>query len=156
MGERQDEVLLGKGVKRWPVERAEALLASPLPWGPPTYALGIGYVDDPKLGDQAQDFMGLAMCVDGAYNRHGNMGQAWKWANPILRQVETRTSYEGLSTQDLLDVVFLSCRGERFSDGLIRQRESLLRAIIQEVVRRICSDAPPVFIVQKSDTTENR
>ncbi|GCE27597.1 hypothetical protein KDA_30810 [Dictyobacter alpinus] len=42
MEERQDEVLLGKGIKRWPIELAETLLASSLSWGPPTYALGIG------------------------------------------------------------------------------------------------------------------
>ncbi|GER86268.1 hypothetical protein KDW_04300 [Dictyobacter vulcani] len=153
MEERQDEVLLGKEVKRWPVELAEALLASPLSWGPPTYALGIGYVDDPQLEDQSDGFIQLAMCVDSAYDRHGEAGQ---WANPILRQVKAEAPYEELSTQDLLDVVFLSWRGERFCDGLIRQREPLLRAILQEVVRRIRSDAPPVFIVQKSDTTENR
>lgn len=96
------------------------------------------------------------MCVDSAYNRHGDMGETGKWANPILSQVKARTSYEGLSTQDLLDVVFLTCRVDRFCDGIIRQREPLLRAIIQEVVRRIHSDSPPVFIEQKSDTAENR
>ncbi|GER89035.1 hypothetical protein KDW_31970 [Dictyobacter vulcani] len=153
MEERQDDVLLGKRAKCWPVELAEALLASPLSWGPPTYALGIGYVDDPQREDQSDGFIQLAMCVDGAYNRHSEAGQ---WANPILRQVEVEASYEELSTQDLLDVVFLVCRGERFCDGLIRQHEPQLRAILQEVVRRIHADAPPVFIVQKSDTTENR
>jgi hypothetical protein len=149
-------VLLGKRVKRWPVERAEALLANPLPWGPPTYASGNRLFDDPKLEDQSDGFIQLAMCVDGGYNRHGDIGKAGKWVNPILRQVKVENSYEGLSTQDLLDVIFLSCRGERFCDGLIRQRELLLRAIIQEVVRRIYTDTPPVFIVQKTDTAENR
>ncbi|GCE27593.1 hypothetical protein KDA_30770 [Dictyobacter alpinus] len=152
MEERQDEVLLGKGIKRWPVELAETLLDNPLSWGPPTYALGIGYVDDPKPEDQYDGFIQLAMCVDGAYNRHSEAGQ---WANPILRQVKVKASYEELSTQDLLDVVFLVCRGERFCDGLIRQHEPQLRAIIQEVVRRIHSDVPPVFTVQKSHNSRS-
>lgn len=156
MDKRSDEVLLAKGMKHWPVELAESLLANPLPWGPPTYALGIGYTDDPTLEDQSHDFMALAMCVDGAYTRHHDMGKAETWATTLLRHREVNDPPEQPSTQDLLDVVFLSCRGERFCDGLIRQREALLRTYIQEVVRRIHSDTPPVFIVQEVDTKNHR
>lgn len=156
MHEERDKVLLSKKVKRWPIELAEALLANPLPWGPPTYALGIGYVDDPKLPDQSDAFLELASCVNGAYERHDDIGEAWKWANTILPPEKAGISSTECSTQDMLDIVFLYSRGERFCDGLIRENEPLLRSIVQEVVQRMNSDTPPEFITQALDNPETR
>lgn len=150
LGQQSDKVYLAQICDRWPVAIAEQLLANPTPWGPPAYALGIGYIDDPRLPDQSREFMGLAHCVNGAYERHGgDMGTAWNWANPIMERVKAGSSCTAYSTQDLLDIVFLCARGERFSDGLIRSAEPVLREIVREVVRRVHSPHPPVFLTQK-------
>lgn len=141
MRKQPDKVFLAKGVLRWPVEMAEEILAKPLPWGPPTYALGI-YVDDPRLPDQSDMFYELAVSVNG-YDRHRD-GAAW--ASPIEENIKAGGTCVEISTQDLLDIVFFYCRGERFCDGLIRSVEPLLRAIIQEVVQRISSETPPTFV----------
>ena len=150
MNTKNDEVHLAKKCQHWPVDLAEKLLASPLPWGPPTYALGIGYIDNPEQPDQASDFFELARYVDGAYERHGEgIGEVWDWATPIIKNVKEGGSCEAYTTQDLLDIVFLHVRGERFSDGLIRSAEPMLREIVREVVRRVHSATPPVFLTQK-------
>lgn len=152
MRQQPDEVFLAKGVLRWPVELAEEILAKPLPWGPPTYGLGI-YIDDPTLPDQSDTFYDLAVSVNG-YDRHRD-GRA-AWAPPIEENIKAGGSCTHISTQDLLDIVFFYCRGERFCDGLIRSAEPLLRAIIQEVVQRVHSDTPPLFIPQGSNQADNR
>jgi hypothetical protein len=142
-----DEVHLSKHCERWPVELAEQLLASSLPWGPPAYAPGIGYTDDPQQPDQSGTFLMLAHCIDGAYERHGgSMGEAWDWAHPLIESLKAGGSCSEYSTQDLLDLVFLYARGERFSDGLIRSAESILREMVREVVQRIHSSNPPTFL----------
>ncbi|GHO68378.1 hypothetical protein KSC_072700 [Ktedonobacter sp. SOSP1-52] len=151
MRKHPDEVYLSKRnkIEHWPVELAEKVLASPLPWGPPTYAFG-GYIDDPTQPDQSDDVHALAFCVDGAYEHHGgDIGEAWKWARPLLHHLKSGGSCEQYATQDLLDLVFLNVRLERFSDGHIRSEEALLRDIVREVVRRVQSSHPPVFLVQK-------
>lgn len=150
MNKKNDEVHLARKCQHWPVHLAEKLLASLLPWGPPTYVLGIGYIDNPKQPDQASDFFELARYVDGAYERHGkDIGKAWNWATSIINNVEEGRSCEEYTTQDLLDIVFLHVRGERFSDGLIRSAEPMLREIVREVVGRVHSSTPPVFLTQK-------
>jgi len=142
-----DEVHLAKKCEYWPVDLAEKLLASALPWGPPAYALGIGYIDDPQQTDQSSDFFELAQCVDGAYVCHGgSMGEAWNWANPIINSMKEGGSCAEYTTQDLLDIVFLYSRGERFSDGLIRSAEPILREILREVVRRVHPSPSPMFL----------
>ncbi|GAC1360338.1 MAG: hypothetical protein NVSMB38_44200 [Ktedonobacteraceae bacterium] len=149
MSKSNDEVQLARNCKQWPVDVAEKLLANPLPWGPPTYVLG-KYIDDPNQPHQSDDFLELAHCVDGAYNRHGgDMGTAWNWANPIINSVQEGGSCTEYMTQDLLDIVFLCSRGERFSDGLIRSMEPILREMMREVVRRVHSSPSPVFLTQK-------
>ncbi|HEX3641618.1 MAG TPA: hypothetical protein VHV10_10030 [Ktedonobacteraceae bacterium] len=153
MRKQPDEVFLAKGVLCWPVELAEEILAKPLPWGPPIYGLGSGYVDDPTLPDQSGTFYDLAVSVNG-YDRHGDGGVAW--ASPIEENIKTGGSYAEISTQDLLDIVFFYCRGERFCDGLIRSVEPLLRIMIQEVVQRVRSETPPTFIPQGLDQTDNQ
>lgn len=149
MSKINDEVQLARKCERWPVELAEKLLATPLPWGPPAYAPGVGYTDDPNQPDQADDFIALAHRVDGAYTRHGDIGEAWDWANPIIKKVKEGGSCAEYTTQDLLDIVFLCARGERFSDGLIRAVESVLREMVREVVRRLHASPSPVFLRQE-------
>jgi hypothetical protein len=152
MKKQSEEVFLAKGVIGWPVELAEEILAKPLPWGPPTYGLGI-YIDDPRLPDQSDRFCELAMSVNG-YDRHCDGGVAW--ASPIEENIKAGGSCAEISTQDLLDIVFFYCRGERFCDGLIRSVEPLLRTIIQTVVQRVHSETPPTFIPQGLDQTDNQ
>jgi hypothetical protein len=147
MRKHPDEVYLSKRNKSeyWPVELAEKLLASQLPWGP-AYAFGKS-INQPN---QLDDVHILAFCVDGAYERHGgDINEAWKWAHPLLHHLKSGGSCEQYATQDLLDLVFLNVRLERFSDGHIRSEEALLRDIVREVVRRVQSSHPPVFLVQK-------
>src|SRR5258708_26311866 len=151
----RDEVLLAQGRLRWPVELAETLLSNPLPWGPPVYALG-RYLDDPTQPDQSEMFMTLASSVDGAYHRHGGAGDPWNWASTIMAKVKAEVSFTEYSTQDLLDIVFLHYRGERFNDGLIPAEEPLLRSMVQEVVKRVHSKTPPTFISKKLDQAENQ
>lgn len=149
MSNTADEVHLSKKCQRWPVDLAEKLLASALPWGPPAYALGIGYIDDPSQADQSSDFLALALCVDGAYQRHGgNMGEAWKWATPLIDSIKEGSPCAAYSTQELLDIIFLHARGERFFDGLIRSEEPVLREILREVVRRVHASPSLVFLTQ--------
>ena len=149
MSKEQDAVYLANGSQAWPVELAEKLLSNPQPWGPPTYAFGVGYTDDPQQPDQSDDFFKLAYCVKGAYKRRGDMGEAWHWVNSVIESKKEGHSYAEYTTQDLLDIVFLHVRGERFSDGLIRSTEPVLREIIGEVVKRVHSSTPPVFLTQK-------
>ncbi len=147
MKNHSDEVHLSKHCEHWPVELAEQLLASSFPWGPPAYTLGIGYTDDPQQPDQSNIFLMLAHCVDGAYERHGeSMGEAWDWAHPLIERMKASGSYTEYPAQDLLDLVFLHARGERFSDGLIRSAESILREMVREVVQRVHSSTPPTFL----------
>ena len=142
-----DEVHLATHCERWPVELAEQLLASALPWGPPAYGLGVGYPDDPHQPDQSHAFSTLAQCVDGAYERHGrSMREAWDWARPLIESLKASGSCAQYPTQDVLDLVFLHARGERFSDGLIRSAEALLRELVREVVQRVHSSTPPTFL----------
>ena len=151
MKEQADEVYLStrRQVERWPIELAEKLIANPLPWGPPAYAFG-KYADDPALPDQHHDFSALVSCVDDAYDRHGHdISKAWEWANPICRDLETNGTFAQYTTQDLLDILFLNARYERFCDGHIRSVETLLRNIVRAVVQRVRSPHPPVFLVPK-------
>jgi len=127
-----DEVFLTKGVLRWPIELAEEILAKLL-----TYEV----------------IYELAMSVNG-YDRHHNDGAAW--ASPIVENIGMGGSCEKISTQDLLDIVFLYCRGERFCDGLIRSVEPQLRTMIEEVVQRVHSTTPPIFIPQELDQTDKQ
>jgi hypothetical protein len=115
--------------------------------------LGSGYVDDPTLPDQSGAFYDLAVSVNG-YDRHRDGGVAW--ASPIQENIKEGGSYAEILTQDLLDIVFFYCRGERFCDGLIRSVEPLLRIMIQEVVQRVHSETPPTFIPQGLDQTDNQ
>jgi len=101
-------------------------------------------------------FMALASSVDGAYNRHSGKDDPWSWASTSMAKVKAGVSFTEYSTQDLLDIVFLLYRGERFNDGLIREEDPLLRTIVQEVVKRVHSKTPPTFIAKKLDQTENR
>lgn len=150
MDQQIDEVYLAEKCGQWPVELAEKLLANPSSWGPPEYTLGIGYIDDPQQPDQSSNFIALAHCIDGAYKRHGgSMGEAWNRANLIMERIRAGSSCAEYSAQELLDIVFLCSRGERFSDGLIRSAEPVLREIVREVVRRVRSSNPPVFLTHR-------
>lgn len=151
MKEQPDEVYLStrRQVELWPVELAEKLLASSLPWGPPTYVFG-KYVNDPTQPDQERDFSALVLCVDDAYDRHGHdISKAWEWAKPICRDLEANGTFAQYTTQDLLDILFLNVRYERFCDGHICSVEPLLRNIVRVVVQRVHSPHPPVFLVPK-------
>ncbi|QBD76122.1 hypothetical protein EPA93_08915 [Ktedonosporobacter rubrisoli] len=145
--EQPDEVYLSTctQIEHWPLELAEKLLDDPLPWGPPAYAFG-HYVADQQGPEQCSDFLELVSYVDGAYERHGDDSpEAWKWADIICRDLEKNGTLAQYTTQDLLDILFLHTRYERYCDGHIRSVETLLRKILQAVVQRVHSLHPPVF-----------
>ncbi|HZS79607.1 MAG TPA: hypothetical protein VFA41_23545 [Ktedonobacteraceae bacterium] len=144
---KNDVVYLREGIYEWPLQLAESLLANPVSWGPPTYVLGFGYIEEEKNApDQFDNFYQLATCVNG-YERHPDNYS--KFVDSISDEVKAGHSLEKFSTQDLLDAVFIVCRQERFCDGLIRSYEPALRAMVQEVVRRVHSDTPPIFLASK-------
>lgn len=121
----------------WPVDLAVSLLQDSAPWG----AWWPGHLDDERPNRQA-DFNRLAMQV-AAYTRHP-LGSAWR--NPLWDDELGRTR-ESYATQDLLDALFYAARADRFNYGLVCRFESRLRLIVQEVVRRVQSEAPPHFAV---------
>jgi hypothetical protein len=116
----------------WPVELAESLIADQTPWG-----LGIGESGH----SQSMKFYRLARCVN-AHNRHHG---GYEWAHLALEAIESHSS-EAYSTQDLLDIVCLVCRADHFRNGTVRTEEPRLRLVLQEVVQRVHSDAPPIFV----------
>ncbi len=95
--------------------------------------------------ERFRDFYKLATSVNG-YNR-----QDAEWTSTQLDAIKAQKSVNSYTTQELLDIVFIVCRGDRFSDGLIGNSEPQLRAMIQEVVNRVHSDVPPTFIVSEKN-----
>ena len=145
----QDTVILD-GLERteeWPVALAESLLRDNATWGTYTrdsYAASfLPNVEREVLPEHKrfEDFYKLATSTNG-YNRHDV-----EWASTQLDAIKAQKAVEGYTTQELLDLVFIICRQDRFSDGLISRSELQLRAMIQEVVSRVHSDTPPTFIV---------
>jgi hypothetical protein len=66
-------------------------------------------------------------------------------ASSIFWESEPGAAYERYTTQVLLDTLFFACRAEHFNYRAIKSGEPKLRAILQEVVRRVRSDHPPTF-----------
>ncbi len=122
----------------WPVEEAETLLADTTPWG-----LG----EDERGPNQTGRFCHLAQYVNGYLRGHDSLF----WVLPILDEVDAVGSYAKYSTQDLLDILFVMCRAERFTYGVIKRDEPRLRRLLQEVVRRVRSDHPPTFVLPPKD-----
>ena len=149
----QDTVILDglEPIQDWPVVLAESLLSDNATWGTYTrdsYAAGfLSKVKREALPERERfkDFYKLATSVNG-YNRHDV-----EWASTQLDAIKAQEAVNSYTTQELLDLVFFVCRGERFSDGLISNSEPQLRAMIQEVVNRVHSDAPPTFIVSEKN-----
>jgi hypothetical protein len=127
MDTQLDEVLLDghNEIQQWPVALAKSLLDDTTSWAQ----------------DRFRDFYYLATCVNG-YNRHP-FGD--EWGPHLLREIESGGPLQKYATQELLDLVFIICRADRFSDGLIKNTEAQLRKIVQEVTRRVESDSPPTF-----------
>jgi hypothetical protein len=123
----------------WPVEEAEALLADPTPWG-------VGPPPD-RGPNQMARFCRLAGWVN-AYLREGAMEKA----RSIFWAAEPEVTYERHTTQLLLDALFFSCRADHFNYGAIKAAEPELRAILQEVVRRVRSEHPPTFVLPPKDS----
>lgn len=68
-------------------------------------------------------------------------------ARSLFWEVAPGATYERYSTQMLLDALFFACRADHFNYGAIKAAEPNLRAILQEVVRRVRSDHPPTFVL---------
>ncbi len=134
-------------IQKWPITLAESLLSDNATWGNyirDSYAASfLPHVEREALPERERfkDFYELATCVNG-YNRHDV-----EWASTQLDAIKAQKVVNSYTTQELLDLVFFVCRGDRFSNGLISNSEPQLRAMIQEVVNRVHSDAPPTFIV---------
>jgi hypothetical protein len=117
----------------WPLELATELLADASPWGP-----AVTGPDDSRYADVWR----LAAYVN-AYHRHLPGSQ---WDHP-LRDEALVAHLPRYTTQQLLDAFFLGVRGEHFHDGLIRRQEPQPRVLVGEVVRRVRSGDPPVFVL---------
>jgi hypothetical protein len=68
--------------------------------------------------------------------------------------VDAGAAYEEYATQELLDVLFVACRTDRFRSGTLKAEEPRLRLLLQEVVRRVHSVSPPTFVV--TSNTDDR
>lgn len=150
MDVKNDTVVLdGPGQPtRWPLELAEDLLADPATWGTDIRGyFGSSLLTQEEREKAAQqryrynDAYRLAAVVN-AYNRH-----PVDWGGTFFNGLKAEgSSLAHYSTQELLDAFFMVVRQERFNDGLVASLEPHLRQIVTEVVRRIHSTTPPVFI----------
>lgn len=158
MNNAQDTVILDglEPIQEWPITLAESLLSDDATWGTNTrdsYAASfLPNTERQALPERErfEDFYKLATSVNG-YNRHDV-----EWASTQLDAIKAQKAVNGYTTQELLDIVFIVCRGDRFSEGLISRSELQLRAMIQDVVRRVRSDTPPTFIVAKKVKKDRR
>lgn len=73
----------------------------------------------------------LAYTVD-AYIRRGHTGTASVWLLEKLAHYSRETKDE-YSIQDLLDILFLLHRGDRFSPGLLDNNESIINEIVDQL-----------------------
>ena len=145
MSQSKDVVILDgiQRVSRWPLELAESLLKDPTPWG----RFWPGHPEnDPN---RQHDYWTLANCVN-AYHRHP-LGSQWK--NP-LHDPQLSEHCSTYSTQELLDAIFYIARADHFSYGAIRKHEAHLRQALQEVVRRVHSATPPIFLLTADGETK--
>ncbi len=159
MNNIQDTVILDsfERIQEWPVALAESLLRDNATWGTYTRdSFAASFLPNAERQalpehERFEDFYKLAVSVNG-YNRHDV-----EWASTQLDAInKAQKAVNSYTTQELLDLVFIVCRQERFSDGLISRSELQLRAMIQEVVRRVRSDAPPTFIVSEKIKKDGR
>ncbi len=95
--------------------------------------------------DEEPDVTALGHAVDG-YARRGDPDAAWTWAQESLERVRSEGA-GGHTSQELLDTLFLLCRGERFCDGLLRSHEQEVTAIRSELNRRRRPEAEPFTLV---------
>ncbi len=85
---------------------------------------------------QIQQMIEFAHCVDG-YVRHPNEEESWQWLEELKRQHLEEMQYDGVSTQDILDALFLTCRSDRHGgDGTV-YKERWFAAACNEVRRRV-------------------
>lgn len=138
MKKAEDLVLLDGHtcVSAWPTPLAESLLKDSTPWwgswpGDPT--------DEPN---HSVDFAHLVNCVYGycRYARYYDLKLfSAEFAEAAARCVTS-------PTQQILDALYFAFCRERFGYGHLRAKEPLLRHALQEVVSRVHSDHPPLFL----------
>ena len=79
----------------------------------------------------------LAHTVNG-YLRSGPSGEgARKWLDERLHLLTSAEKTVSLTTQELLDMLFLFCRWARFSYGVVEEHETQINYIIEEVRSRV-------------------
>lgn len=82
------------------------------------------------------DLWELAHTVNG-YLRAGSPGKgAQEWLSERLHRLTSETA-ASLTTQELLDMLFLICRWERFSDGVIKEHEHQINCVLEELRLRV-------------------
>ena len=104
--------------------------------------------------DEEPDVTALVHTVDG-YARHGDPDAAWTWAQESLERVRSEGA-GGHTSQELLDTLFLLCRGERFCDGLLRSHEQEVTAIRSELSLRRRPEAEPLTLVPRREPKDPR
>jgi hypothetical protein len=85
---------------------------------------------------QIQQMIEFAHGVDG-YIRHANEEGSWQWLEELKRQHLEPNLYDGVSTQEILDALFLTCRNDRHGgDGTV-YKDRWFAAACNEVRRRV-------------------
>ena len=83
------------------------------------------------------DLWELAHTVNG-YLHAGSPGEgAREWLSERLHRLTSAETAASLTTQELLDMLFLICRWERFSDGFIKEQEHQINCILEELRLRV-------------------
>lgn len=83
------------------------------------------------------DLWELAHTVNG-YLRAGSPGEgAQEWLSERLHRLTSAETAASLTTQELLDMLFLICRWERFIDGVIKEHEHQINCILEELRLRV-------------------
>jgi hypothetical protein len=85
-------------------------------------------------GTSMRRMINMAHCVNG-YVRHALEDGAGDWEATVKRRVAGE-GYEGVSTQDLLDVLFLTCRSDRHGGDASVYRERWFIGMANEIRRR--------------------
>jgi hypothetical protein len=85
---------------------------------------------------QIQQMIEFAHSVD-SYVRHPNEEASWQWLEELKRQHLEAMQYDGVTTQDILDALFLTCRADRHGgDGTV-YKDRWFVAACNEVRRRV-------------------
>lgn len=94
---------------------------------------------DPETGAQAM--IDFAHCVD-VYHRFPDQGQIWGDYAQRLQPILRGQRFDGATTQELWDGLFLECRSDRAGGSGEIYKEPWFRATCEEILRRLKEPKP--------------